>query len=130
MCPQVPRLSPEYSHKAGLQTVITGRLLQNRPVTRSGHAGPVTMGRITRGPPMQDEVARWDDLVIGLRPAPCRAKGKSVRRLVSVDPARSAKASSEGWRLRLRPNSDILLMAFVRSSLNPWGDNATVDEGH
>jgi hypothetical protein len=69
MCPQTPRLSPEYSHKAGLQTVITGRLLQIRPVTRDGHAGPVTMGRITRGPPLwtrsQDETtssrvfARW-----------------------------------------------------------------------
>jgi hypothetical protein len=51
MCPQAPRLSPEYSHKAGLQTVITGRPLQIRPVMRSGHAGPVTMGRFTRGPP-------------------------------------------------------------------------------
>jgi hypothetical protein len=51
MCPQAPRLSPEYSHKAGLQTVITGRPLQIRPIMRSGHAGPVTMGRITRGPP-------------------------------------------------------------------------------
>jgi hypothetical protein len=51
MCPQTPRLSPKYSHKAGLQTVITGMPLQLRPVTRSGHAGPVTMGRITRGPP-------------------------------------------------------------------------------
>jgi hypothetical protein len=50
MCPQLPRLSPEYSHKAGLQTVITGMPLQIRPVTRDGHAGPVTMGRITRGP--------------------------------------------------------------------------------
>jgi hypothetical protein len=50
MCPQTPRLSPEYSHKAGLQTVITEMPLQIRPVTRSGHAGPVTMGRITRGP--------------------------------------------------------------------------------
>jgi hypothetical protein len=50
MCPQLPRLSPEYSHKAGLQTVITGMPLQIRPVTRGGHAGPVTMGRITRGP--------------------------------------------------------------------------------
>jgi hypothetical protein len=59
MCPQTPRLSPEYSHKAGLQTVITGRPLQIRPVTRNGHAGPVTMGWITRGPPFwtrsQDE---------------------------------------------------------------------------
>jgi hypothetical protein len=50
MCPQLPRLSPEYSHKAGLQTVITGMPLQIRPVTHGGHAGPVTMGRIARGP--------------------------------------------------------------------------------
>jgi hypothetical protein len=50
MCPQIPRLFPEYSHKAELQTVITGMPLQIRSVTRSGHAGPVTMGRITRGP--------------------------------------------------------------------------------
>jgi hypothetical protein len=41
MCPQTPRLSPEYSHKAGLQTVITEAPLQIRPVTRSSHAGPV-----------------------------------------------------------------------------------------
>jgi hypothetical protein len=51
MCPQTPRLSPEYSYKAGLQTVITGRPLQIRHITRNGHAWPVTMGRITRGPP-------------------------------------------------------------------------------
>jgi hypothetical protein len=51
MCPQTPRLSPEYSHKAGLQTVITEMPLQIRPVMRSGHAGPVTMDRNTRGPP-------------------------------------------------------------------------------
>jgi hypothetical protein len=25
---------------------------------------------------------------------------------------------------------DILSMVFVRSSLNPWGDNASADEGH
>jgi hypothetical protein len=50
MCPQLPRLSPEYSHKAGLQTVITGMPLQIRPATRGGYAGPVTMGRIARGP--------------------------------------------------------------------------------
>jgi hypothetical protein len=51
MCPQAPRLSSEYSHKAGLHTVITGKTLQIRPVMRCGHAGPVIMGRITRGPP-------------------------------------------------------------------------------
>jgi hypothetical protein len=32
-------------------------------------------------------------------------KGKSARCLVSVGAARAAKASSEGWRLRLRPNT-------------------------
>jgi hypothetical protein len=51
MCPQAPRLSPEYYHKAGLHIVITGKPLQIRPVMRGGHTGPVTMGRITRGPP-------------------------------------------------------------------------------
>jgi hypothetical protein len=30
---------------------------------------------------------------------------KSVSRLVSIGAARLAKASSEGWRLRLRPNN-------------------------
>jgi hypothetical protein len=49
MCPQTPRLSPEYSHKAGLQTVITGMPLQIRLVMRSGHAEPVTMGRVAVG---------------------------------------------------------------------------------
>jgi hypothetical protein len=33
MCPQAPGLSPEYSHKVGLQTVITEKPLQIRPVT-------------------------------------------------------------------------------------------------
>jgi hypothetical protein len=32
MCPQAPRLSPEYSHKVGLQTVITEKPLQIGPV--------------------------------------------------------------------------------------------------
>ena len=32
MCPQAPRSSPEYSHKAGLQAVITSLPLQVRPV--------------------------------------------------------------------------------------------------
>jgi hypothetical protein len=31
-------------------------------------------------------------------------KGESARCLVSVGAARTAKASNEGWRLRLRPN--------------------------
>jgi hypothetical protein len=54
---------------------------------------------------MLDEVARWDDLVIGLRPMTYGTKGEPVRCLVSVGPTNAAKASSEGSRLRLRPNS-------------------------
>jgi hypothetical protein len=34
MYPQTPSLSPEYSHKAGLQAVITSVPLQIRPVTQ------------------------------------------------------------------------------------------------
>jgi hypothetical protein len=34
MYPQTPALSPEYSHKGGLQTVIPEKVLQIEPVTR------------------------------------------------------------------------------------------------
>jgi hypothetical protein len=54
---------------------------------------------------MLDDAARWDDLVTGLRPMSCGAKGVPARCLVSVGPTTTTKASSEGWRLRLRPNS-------------------------
>jgi hypothetical protein len=37
----------------------------------------------------------------------CGTKGESACCLVSVGPARTAKASSEGWRLRLRPNRGV-----------------------
>jgi hypothetical protein len=53
---------------------------------------------------MLDEATGWDDLVIGLRLATRGTKGKSASRLVFVGAARLAKASSKGWRLRLRPN--------------------------
>jgi hypothetical protein len=53
---------------------------------------------------MLDEVARCDDLVTGLRPVTYGTKGESARCLVSVGPAITTKAPSEGWRLRLRPN--------------------------
>jgi hypothetical protein len=57
---------------------------------------------------MLDETARWDDLVTGLRSTTRGTKGKSASRLVSVGAARLAKASSERWRLRLRPNNVII----------------------
>ena len=58
---------------------------------------------------MLDEAARWDDVVIGLRLMSYRAKGVLARCLVSVGPTTTAKASSEGWRLRLRPNIPITM---------------------
>jgi hypothetical protein len=54
---------------------------------------------------MLDEFARWDDLVTCLRPVTYGTKGEPARCLVSVGPTIMAKASSEGWRLRLRPNN-------------------------
>jgi hypothetical protein len=42
---------------------------------------------------MLDEVARWDDLVIGLRLVTYGAKGEPARCLVSVGPTITAKAS-------------------------------------
>jgi hypothetical protein len=53
-----------------------------------------------------DEAALWDDAVAGLRLVPSRAKGVPAR-FVSVRPATAAKASSEGWRLCLRPNKGL-----------------------
>jgi hypothetical protein len=57
---------------------------------------------------MLDEAARWDDLVTGLRPMSYGAKGVPACCLVSVGPTTTAKASSEGWRLRLRPNTALV----------------------
>jgi hypothetical protein len=51
LCPHVPGLSPEYSHKGGLQTVITEKLLQMRPVTCLSTRGPL----------------QWAEFHVGLR---------------------------------------------------------------
>jgi hypothetical protein len=102
MCPQTPTLSPEYSHKAGLQTVITGRPLQIKPVTRNGHAGPITMGRITRGPPFwtrsQDEMTSSQVFV-----------RQRMRRRVSLP----AVLSPLVQRVRRRPRAKGRVFAFA-----------------
>jgi hypothetical protein len=96
MCPQAYRLSPEYSYKAGLQTVITEKPLQIRLVMRRGHAGPVTMGWIARGP------SCWALRGMGrprCRPSSCGAldEGWSLPVVLSPLVQRDlAKASSEG----------------------------------
>jgi hypothetical protein len=106
MCPQTPRLSPEYSHKAGLQTVITGRPLQIRLVTRNGHAGPVTMGRIPRGPPFwtrsQDETTSSQVFV-----------RRRMRRRVSLPVVLSPLVQ----RVRRRPRAKGGVFAFAPTTL-------------
>ena len=94
MCPQLPRLSPEYSHKAGLQTVITGMPLQIRLVTRGGHAGPIYNGPDRTWASELDEAALWDDFVAGLRLVP-------IKRRVSL-PALSVSAVAKQRRLRAK----------------------------
>jgi hypothetical protein len=66
------------------------------------------------------EAAWWDDLVVGLRPMSYGAKDAFARCLVSVGPTTTAKASSGGWRLRLRPNKDHVL-PHLHSCFSSWG---------
>jgi hypothetical protein len=105
MCPQTPSLSPEYSHKAGLQDVITRMPLQTRPVTQRRPRGAHYNGPDHTWASGQDEAVLRGDVTAGLRLVLNRAKGVPAR-FVSVRPATAAKATSEGWRLCLRPNRD------------------------
>jgi hypothetical protein len=105
MCPQTPSLSPEYSHKAGLQAVITRTPLQTRPVTQRRPRGARYNGPDHTWALEQGEAVLRGDVTVGLRLVLNRAKGVPAR-LVSVRPATEAKATSEGWRLCLRPNSN------------------------
>jgi hypothetical protein len=66
MYPQAPGLSPECSHKGGLQTVITEKPLQIEPVThfstRACYNGPNPTWASGSG----EDVGRGD-VVVGLR---------------------------------------------------------------
>jgi hypothetical protein len=104
MCPQTPSLSPEYSHKAGLQAVITSMPLQIRPVTQRRPRRARYNGPDHAWASEPNEAALRDGAAAGLRLVPSGAKGVPAR-FVSVRPATSAKASSEGWRLCLRLNN-------------------------
>jgi hypothetical protein len=119
MCPQLPRLSPEYSHKVGLQAVITGMPLQIRPVTHGGHAGPVTMGRNARGPLSWTRPHCGKPFVASLRLV--RYTRRVSLPVVSVSSAAAAKASSEGWRFCLRPNNVIGTKWVFRNKHNEDG---------
>jgi hypothetical protein len=67
MCPQTPSLSPEYSHKAGLQAVITNMPLQVRPVIQRRPRGARYDGPDHTWALGLNEDAPWEDVATGLR---------------------------------------------------------------
>jgi hypothetical protein len=75
MCPQAPRLSSEYSHKVGLQTVITEKPLQIGPVTHLASRG----------------LLQWAEFHVGLRVGRGRETGRPRRR------PSSCSVVDEGW---------------------------------
>jgi hypothetical protein len=77
MCPQTPRSSPEYSHKAGLQTIITEKPLQIGPVIHSAARG----------------LLEWAEFHVGLRVGRGRGKRRPRRR------PSSCSMLDEGWKL-------------------------------
>jgi hypothetical protein len=77
MCPQAPRSSLEYSHKAGLQTVITEKPLQIGPVIHSAARG----------------LLQWAEFHVGLRVGRGRGTGRLRRR------PSSCSMLDEGWKL-------------------------------
>ena len=90
MCPQTPSLSPEYSHKAGLQAVITRMPLQTRPVTQRRPRGARYNGPDHTWASEQDEAVLRGDVTAGLRLVLNEAKGVPAR-FVFVKPATAAK---------------------------------------
>jgi hypothetical protein len=67
MCPQTPSLSPEYSHKAGLQAVITSMPLQVRPVRPRRPRGARYNGPDHTWALGLNEAAPCEDVAAGLR---------------------------------------------------------------
>jgi hypothetical protein len=58
LCPQALGLSPEYSHKRRLQTVIIEKAITDATRNMLIRAGPVTVGQIPHGP--LDAMRTWD----------------------------------------------------------------------
>jgi hypothetical protein len=120
MCPQLPRLSPEYSHKAGLQTVITGMPLQIRPVTDGSHTGPVTMGRIARGP------LSWTRPYCGMTSSPVFVRCRSSEGC----PCLFCLCLTSGYQRRLRARGGVFAFAPTRAAMElEQRKAARVDKG-
>jgi hypothetical protein len=82
--PRVPGLSPEYSHEGRLQIVIKVNLITDTTLITLVLAGPITMGRITHGPPpvvREQEVHRYRQ---GLRLATRERRGHAGLRPVGA----------------------------------------------
>jgi hypothetical protein len=90
MCPRTPGLSPEYSHKAGLQAVLTRMPLQTRPVTQRRSRGARYNGPDHTWASEQDEAVLRGDVTAGLRLVLNEAKGVPAR-FVFVKPATAAR---------------------------------------
>jgi hypothetical protein len=90
MCPQTPSLSPEYSHKAGLQAVITRMPLQTRPVIQRRPRGARYNGPDHTWASEQDEAVLRGDVTACLRLVLNEAKGVPAR-FVFVRPVTAAK---------------------------------------
>jgi hypothetical protein len=90
MCPRTPSLSPEYSHKAGLQAVLTRMPLQTRPVTQRRARGARYNGPDHTWASEQDEAVLRGDVTAGLRLVLNKAKGVPAH-FVFVKPATAAK---------------------------------------
>jgi hypothetical protein len=105
MCPQAPGLSPEYSHKGGLQTVITEKPLQIGPITHFSVWGLLQRAESHMG--LQVGWGRGSGRPRH-RPSSCSVEDEGWVAPVGLPPLvqrRLTKAWSEGWRLRLRPNN-------------------------
>jgi hypothetical protein len=92
MYPQAPGLSPEYSYKGGLQTVITEKLLQIGPITHFSVRGLLQWAESTWASRSSEDVGRGD-VVVGLRLVVCKAKGGPCRFFCS----RWRSEIDEGW---------------------------------
>jgi hypothetical protein len=135
MCPRTPSLSPEYSHKAGLQAVLTRMPLQTRPVTRRRPRGARYNGPDHTWASEQDEAVLRGDVTTGLRLVLNEAKGVPAR-FVFVKPATAAKGDERrvaslpspqqsvralGWAMwRLLRGRGRVCLPWPWSSPSPW----------
>jgi hypothetical protein len=115
LCPRVPRLSPEYSHKRGLQTVITENLLQMRPVTCLSTRGPWPNSTWVSG---RDEGRGTGRLHrgSGLRLAMERTKGNRASRHAFVDVATRRRLRAKGCVFAFAPTFALRWTSLTESS--------------